>query len=139
MVMSIRHIELGNTTGAVIAVGGASTQIGQDYSGQVIRRTLTAADIGTGAGQIRHAQGMLMAEVYGGLIKGVISLEVFRPGANGFFYKFNYLTDATANDGYSIVTDSRGVSTLRLRDGAAGNGVLAANDLVVIVIEVGNS
>lgn len=139
MVMSIRHVELGNTTGAVIATGGASTQIGQDYCGKVIRRTLAAADIGTGAGQIRHAQGMLMAEEYAGIIKGVISLTVFRPGANGFFYKFDYLTDATANDGYSIVTDSRGVSTLRLRDSAAGNGVLAANDLVVIVIEVGNS
>jgi|SRR6185437_1532705 len=139
MVMSIRHIELGNTTGAAIAVGGASTQVGQDYTSIVVRRTLAAADVGTGAGQIRHAQGMLMAEVYGGIIKGIISLEVFRPGANGFFYKFNYLTDATANDGYSIVTDARGVSTLRLRDGGAGNGILAANDLVVMVLEVGNS
>jgi hypothetical protein len=139
MVMSIRHVELSNTTEAAVVPGGASTKIGQDYSGIVLRRTIVAADVGTGTGQIRHALGMLMGEVYGGIVKGIISLQVFRPGANGFFYKFDWLTDATANDGYSIVTDATGVSTVRFRDGAAGNGVLAANDLVVMSIEVGNS
>lgn len=139
MVMSLRHVELSNTTGAAIAVGGASTKIGQDYSGIVLRRTLTAADVGTGAGQIRHAQGMLMGEIYGGVVKGIVTLQIFRPGANGFFYKFDYLTDANANDGYSIVTSATGISTVRFRDGGAGNGILAANDLVVMTIEVGNS
>lgn len=138
MVQIVRHVELSNTTGAAIVVGGASTKIGQDYSEINLRRTLAAADVGTGAGQTQHAQGMIFAEVYGGEIKGVVSLQVFRPGANGFFYKFDYMTDANANDGYAI-TNANGVSTLRFRDGAAGNGLLAADDLVVIKIEVGNS
>jgi len=138
MVQSVRHVDLTNTTGAAVAVGGASTKIGQDYCEINVKRTLVAADVGTGAGQLRHAQGMIFAEVYGGVIKGVVSMQVFRPGANSFFYKFDYLTDATANDGYAI-TNSNGVSTLRFRDGAAGNGILAANDLVVIKLEIGNS
>lgn len=138
MVQIVRHVELTNTTGAVVAVGGASTKVGQDYSEINLRRTLAAIDVGSTAGKTQHAQGMLFAEVYGGVIKGVVSLQVFRPGANGFFYKFDYATDATANDGYSIV-NVNGVSTLRFRDGASGNGLLAANDLVVIKIEVGNS
>jgi hypothetical protein len=138
MVQIVRHVELTNTTGAAVAAGGASTKVGQDYSEINLRRTLAAADVGTSAGQTQHAQGMIFAEVYGGVIKGVVSMQVFRPGANSFFYKFDYKTDATANDGYAIST-ANGVSTLKFRDGASGNGLLAANDLVVIKIEVGNS
>lgn len=137
MVQIVRHVELTNTTGAVVAVGGASTKIGQDYSEINLRRTLAAVDVGTTAGKTQHAQGMLFAEVYGGEIKGVVDIEVFR-AAGGVYYRFDYLTDATARPGY-IISTSNGVSTLRLRDGAAGNGLLAAGDLVVIKIEVGNS
>ena len=138
MVASLRYTGLTNTTGAAVLAGGATIEKGQDYAVHAVPRTLVAADVGTGAGQIRHAQGMIFAEFKGVLIKGVISLQVFRPGANGFFYKFDYLTDATANDGYAI-TNANGISTLRFRDAAAGNGILAANDIVVITVAVGNS
>lgn len=137
MVMSVRHVELTNETGAVVAVGGASTTVGQDYSGLVVKRTLAAADIGTGAGTTQHAAGMIFAEVYGGEVKGVTSLEVFRI-AGGITYKLTYVTDARVYPGFSVTT-ANGVSTLRFRDGGAGNGLLVAGDIVVMNIEVGNS
>lgn len=137
MVMSVRNVELTNPTGAVVAVGGASTQIGQDYSGIVTRRTLAAIDIGNTAGKTQHAAGMIFAEVYGGVVKGVTSLEVFRI-AGGITYKLTYLTDARVYPGFSV-TNLNGVSTVRFRDGGAGNGLLVAGDIVVMTLEVGNS
>lgn len=137
MVMSVRNVELSNATGAVIATGGASTQIGQDYSGIVVRRTLAAIDVGSTAGKTQHASGMIFAEVYGGNVKGVTSLEVFRI-AGGITYKLTYLTDARVYPGFSV-TNLNGVSTVRFRDGGAGNGLLVAGDIVVMVLEVGNS
>lgn len=138
MVASLRYTPLTNGTGAAVIAGGATIEKGQDYATKTVSRTLVAADVGTGAGQIRHAQGMIFAEFKGVLIKGVICMQVFRPGANSFFYKFDYLNDAAANDGYAITT-ANGISTLRFRDAAAGNGILAANDVVVITVAVGNS
>ena len=137
MVMSVRNVELLNATGAVVAVGGASTKVGQDYSGVVVRRTLAAIDVGSGAGKTQHASGMIFAEVYGGEVKGVTSLEVFRI-ANGITYKLTYLTDARVYPGFSVSTTS-GVSTVRFRDGGAGNGLLVEGDIVVMTLEIGNS
>lgn len=136
MVMVIRTVPLTNTTGAAITVGGADTSVGQDLAGIQVKRILVAADIGTGAGQLRHANGMISAEVTGAYIKSA-TIDVYRPNVDGFVYKFTYLTDATQNVGYSI-TNVAGVSTLRLKDSAGANGRLAAADIVVVTISVGH-
>lgn len=140
MTMTVRNVTLTNATGAVVAAGGASTQIGQDYSGIVIKRTLAAIDVGTGAGQTQHASGMIFAEIYGGNVKGISSLQVFRPtGAEGSLtYLMNSVTNVPFKPGYSFST-SGGVSTLRLRDAGATTGLLADGDIVVMTVEVGNS
>ena len=137
MVASVRHTEFTNATGSVVAAGGATVEKGQDYGLEVVSRTLAAIDVGSTAGKNQHASGMIMAEFKGVTIKSVPSLEVYRV-AGGVTYKFTYLTDARAYPGYSIST-ANGVSTLRFRDGGAGNGLLVAGDIVVATVEVGNS
>ncbi|MDW0271703.1 MAG: hypothetical protein QN834_09900 [Nitrososphaeraceae archaeon] len=139
MVASVRHTEFTNATGAVVVAGGATVEKGQDYGFEVISRTLAAADVdaGAGAGTARHAAGMIFAEFKGIAVKSVPSLEVFRV-AGGITYRFTYLTNATAKFGYSFSTTD-GITTLRFKDGAAGNGLLVAGDIVVATVEVGNS
>lgn len=140
MVAVIRHTALTNTTGAVVAAGGAIVDVGQDYAFQNVTRTLAVIDVGAGAGKTQHASGMIFAEFKGATIKSV-TLEVQRDAAGdgtGFFYNFYYLTDARAYVGYKIVT-ANGVSTLYLRDGGVGNGLLVATDKIVAKIELGNS
>jgi hypothetical protein len=140
MVAVVRHAELTNTTGAAVLAGGAIVDVGQDYGFESVTRTLAAADVGAGARQIQNATGMIFAEFRGATIKSV-TLEVQRDAAGdgtGFFYNFYYLTDARAYVGYKIVT-ANGISTLFVRDGGAGNGLLIATDKIVAHIELGNS
>lgn len=137
MVASVRHTEFTNATGAVVVAGGATVEKGQDYGLEVVSRTLAAIDVGNGAGKTQHAAGMIFAEFKGVTIKSVPSIEVYRV-AGGVTYKFTYLTDARAYPGY-IISTANGVSTLRFRDGGAGNGLLLAADIVVMTVEVGNS
>jgi hypothetical protein len=140
MTMVVRHTELTNATGAAVVAGGALVSSGQDYASETVTRTLAAADIGTAAGQTQHASGMIFAEFKGATIKSV-TLEIQRDAAGdgtGFFYNFYYLTDARAYVGYQIVTEN-GVSTLMVRDGGAGNGLLIATDKIIATIELGNS
>lgn len=141
MTMTVRNVELTNpSTTNPVAAGSASTAIGQDYSGIIVRRYLTAGDIGTNAGQTQDAAGMIFAEIYGGAIQGVTSLQVFRPsGAEGSLtYLMNSVTNVPFKPGFSFSTTG-GISTLRLRDGGATTGLLAAGDMVVMTVEVGNS
>jgi hypothetical protein len=137
MVMVIRTVSLANTTGAVVAAGGAGTTIGQDYAGIQVKRTMAAADLGTGAGAVRHAEGMIFAEVTGGYIKGA-QIDIYRI-AGGFTYKVVGAADGIIDVGAKVVNVA-GVSTLRVRDnGAAAGCRLLAGDIVVVTIQVGNS
>jgi hypothetical protein len=140
MVASIRNRFITNTTGAVVVAGGAIIDYGNDNGFERVTRKLAAIDVGSTAGKIQHADGMIFAEFRGATIKPV-TLEVQRDAAGdgtGFFYNFYYLTDARAYPGYKIVT-ANGISTLFVRDGGAGNGLLTANDSIVAYIELGNS
>lgn len=137
MVASVRHSEFTNATGAVVAAGGATVEKGQTYCFETVSRTLAAADVGAGAGQTQHAAGMIFAEFKGVTVKAVTSLAVYRI-AGGVTYLFTYLTDAKANPGY-IISNANDISTLRFRDGGAGNGLLVTGDIVVMTVEVGNS
>ncbi len=132
-----RHTELDNATGAVIAAGGAPVVSGQDYALETINRTLAAIDVGSTAGKTQHASGMIFAEFTGSTIKRVISATVFR-AAGGVDYVFFGGGPILANYGFTITT-ANNVSTLRLRDGAATTGLLAAADRVVVTVELGNS
>lgn len=136
MVASVRHTEFTNATGSVVAAGGAAVEKGQDYGFEVVKRTLAAIDVGSTAGKTQHASGMIFAEFQGVVVKSV-TLAIQRV-AGGFTYNFTYLTDARAYPGFQVVT-ANGVSTLRFRDGGAGNGLLLAGDIVVATVEVGNS
>lgn len=140
MVASVRHRFITNTTGAAVVAGGATIDYGDDNGFETVARKLTAADIGNGAGQIQNATGMICAEFRGATIKSV-TLEIQRDAAGdgtGFFYNFYYLTNAPASVGYKIVT-AKGISTLFIRDGGAGNGLLTANDSIIAFIQLGNS
>lgn len=138
MTTAVRHTEITNSTGAAVVAGGAIVASGQDYAFETITRTLVAADVGTGAGQTRNANGMIFAEFKGANIKAVISSVVLRT-AGGFDYVFLGTDAVIANFGFSI-TNGADKSTLRLKDlptGAAG--YLAADDKIVVVVELGNS
>lgn len=137
MVASVRHSVFANATGAVVAAGGATVEKGQDYATHTISRTLAAIDVGVGAGKTQHASGMIFAEFQGVLAKAVISISVFRAGVL-FMAGGDAATTVVAKPKYTI-TDANGVSTVRLVDTAAGVGLLAANDVVVMAIVVGNS
>jgi hypothetical protein len=138
MTTSIRHSVIENTTGAAVIAGGAIINYGQDYAGQSIDRKIVTADVGGGAGQTQHANGMIFAEFQGVVIKRVISASVVRT-AGGFDY-FHLGTGAnTSNIGTSI-TNADGKSTLRLKDNAAdAPGKLVNNDHVIVIVELGNS
>lgn len=136
MVASVRHTDFTNATGAVVAAGGATVEKGQDYGFEIVKRTLAAIDVGNAAGKTQDANGMIFAEFKGVTIKNV-TLEVQRI-AGGFNYNFTYLTDARAYPGFKVTT-ANGVSTLRVRDGGSGNGLLVAGDIVIATVEVGNS
>lgn len=138
MTSTVRYSTTTNTTGAVVVAGGASINQGQDYAEQYVDVTLTAADVGTGAGQTRHAAGMIFAEFTGAVVKRVTA-DIIRPGANSFDYIFVGADDVAANIGFSITT-ANGKTTVRIRDAAtAGGGQVAANDHIVALIELGNS
>jgi len=137
MTTSVRHTEITNTTAAAVVAGGAPIASGQDYAGETINRTLATIDIGTTAGKTQHAAGMIFAEFTGAVIKRVISTTVFR-AAGGIDYVFLGSDAVASHYGYSITTVGN-VSTLRLRDGAATTGLLAAADRVVVLVELGNS
>lgn len=138
MTIAIRHTELTNTTGAVVAAGGAAVASGQDYAIESVARTLAAADIGTGAGTTQHASGMIFAEFTGATIKRVISATVFRTTGGVDYVFLGGAGPVLANYGFTITT-ANNVSTLRLRDGSATTGLLATDDRVVVLVEVGNS
>lgn len=138
MTMVIRHFDLTNGTGAVVAVGGATIEKGQDYAAVEVTRTISAIDVGGDPGKTQHAEGMMFAEVYGSVIKRVISADIIRTAA-GFDYMFLGANDVAANIGFKIV-NTDGKSTLRLKDGAtAGGGRIADADKIVVVVELGNS
>lgn len=137
MTTSVRYSTLTNTTGAAVVAGGATINQGQDYAEQYVDVTLAAADIGTSAGQTRHAAGMIFAEFTGAVVKRVTA-KIMRT-AGGFDYQFLGTDAVTANIGFSITT-ANGISTVRLKDlptGAAG--YLAAGDHIVALVELGNS
>ena len=138
MTTSVRHTEITNATAAAVVAGGAAIASGQDYAGETINRTLAAIDIGTTAGKTQHASGMIFAEFTGSVIKGVISSQVFRT-TGGIDYDFVGTNAVCANYGFSITTVGN-VSTLRLQDlPSDAAAYLAADDRVVVVVEVGNS
>jgi len=138
MTTVVRHTNVTNSTGAVIAAGGAAIASGQDYATETINRTLTADDVGAGAGQTQDAAGMIFAEFTGSVIKGVISSQVFR-AAGGIDYDFVGTNAVCANYGFSITTVGN-VSTLRLQDLPSDPAAfLAAADRVIVVVELGNS
>ncbi|MGN6560763.1 MAG: hypothetical protein ACTHJ2_09590 [Candidatus Nitrosocosmicus sp.] len=137
MTAVIRHSDFTNGTGAVVVAGGAPVEIEANNSIHSRSVTLTNSDVGNAAGQTQHANGMIIAELEGSDFKRVICLEVFRL-SNNFYYKFDYRIDATANYGTRII-NANGKSTLMFRDGAAGNGLLLAGDIVTVTFEAGNS
>jgi hypothetical protein len=138
MTSSVRYREITNTTGAVVAVGDALINFGKDIATETVSRTLAAADIGTGAGAVRHANGMIFAEFEGAQIKQVISQVVLRT-AGGFKYVFMGTDAVSANYGFSI-TNVGNKSTLRLKDLPTGAAAyLAAGDEVVVTLSIGNS
>jgi hypothetical protein len=138
MVAVLRHTELANATGAVVAAGGALVNQGQDYATEVVVRTLAAVDIGSTAGKTQHASGMIFAEFQGATVKRVISAAIVRT-ANNFEMFFTGTDAVEAAIGFQI-TNANGGSTLRLLDSATGaGGRLAAGDRVIITVELGNS
>lgn len=138
MVAVLRHTELTNSTGVIVAAGGAAVRQGQDYATEVVVRTLAAIDVGTGGGKTQHASGMIVAEFTGAVVKRVISASIVRTTNN--FEMFFYGTDAAiAAVGFKI-TNANGVSTLRLLDSATDAAArLIADDRVILIVELGNS
>lgn len=137
MVASVRHTDFTNATGAVVAAGGATVEKGQDYATHTISRTLAAIDVGNAAGKTQDAAGMIFAEFAGVVAKSVVSISIFRAGVL-FMAGGDAATTVVAKPKYTITT-ANGISTVRLIDTAAGVGLMAAADVVVMAIEVGNS
>lgn len=139
MVSSVRYRPITNATNAAVVAGGANIGYGQDFSLETVARTMVAAtDIGAGAGQTLHLEGMIFAEFTGAVVKDIVSIEIFRI-ANGFSYEFLGTDILTVNLGFKIV-NAGGVSTLRLKDAASAAGArLIDADKVVVTVLLGSS
>lgn len=139
MVASVRHRAITNATGAVVVAGGAIISYGQDHAFQTVERTLAAIDVGTEAGKIRHAGGMIFAEFQGSPIKSIISVTVYRPTGNPAVNMVWLGTDAVAAKYGVTYSTVNGLNTIRFYDQAAGAGILADGDIVVVAAALGNS
>lgn len=139
MVASVRHRAITNATGAVVAAGGAIISYGQDHALESVERTLAAIDVGTTAGKTQHASGMIFAEFQGSPIKAVISVTVYRPTGNPAVNMVWLGTDAaTAAYGVTFSTVN-GLNTIRFYDKGAAAALLAAGDIVEVLVALGNS
>ena len=101
----IRHSDVQQIdNGFPIARGNAGVNVGQDYAIQSIRCRFTAADIGTAAGQTRHANGMIFAEFEGGRPKSVL------------FSNFSKVSGTyNENDIYAVRIDATHIAPVRLQ------------------------
>lgn len=75
MVAIVRHTTVTNKTNA--ALTSAWVNDGTDYAFKTIERILVNADIGTGIGQLSHANGCLVAQFSGCRIEDVINISAF--------------------------------------------------------------
>lgn len=139
MVASVRYRAITNTTGAVVAPGDAIISYGQDHAFEAVERTLAAIDVGAEAGKIRHAGGMIFAEFQGSPIKSIISVTVYRPTGDPAVNMVWLGTDA-ATAAYGVTYSTvNGLNTIRFYDEGGAAAQLAAGDIVVVAVALGNS
>lgn len=133
----LRYATQSNATGA--ALTSALITKGEDYTFKSIKRILAAADVGNAAGQTQHANGCLVVQFSGAIIKDVVHFSVFRPGGGWNRIADNIYAAAAANvfnTGWAISADG---ASLLLRDqGTGAPGLLVAGDFIQALVVLGN-
>lgn len=147
-----------NPAGAMTIANTLPITSGEDYVLKVIRRNLTAGDIGNNAGQTQdNAQpantptaGCLIAQFSGAIIKDVLTFEIYRPGSGGAGVPpnpgtgwnrvlDNFYIAAAANVTSIAWRISADGSALYLKDAATNaTNQLAAGDFVLALLVLGN-
>jgi len=150
MTAVVRHTDLTNTTSALLTK--VVVDVGQEYGFHSIQKTFITAECGPGAGQTRDAttaaNGFLLAQFKGGLVKKVISAAVIKAQTKGTptltWDVFTYgSTDNSCNLGFRVDNSVAGISSLYLWDfGTSTSGtttILANGDKVIVTVEIGNT
>lgn len=146
MTSVVRYTLIQNATGA--ALTSANADSGDDFADQTVKRIFVAADIGTGAGQLKDASdptvGCLVAQFKGSRIMDVkISLPYRASTATNRIFNDPIVGTAanTSKLGYRVSYDAKsGTSNVYVLDRAAdAPGVIAAGDWIFITPLMGNS
>lgn len=147
MTDSVRYKFIKNTTGAAITTATAFPYLndGDDKTRRVIKRLLTADDIGTGAGQTQHADGVIVDVVPTGYNVLLATVMPLHTAYNAPRTEYDNLTNQllSINGGastfitFDIVWWIHSDNTLRVHDKGGAGAKLAANDLLVCELVIG--
>ncbi len=143
----VRESVINNTSGAALLVALADPA--DELAEVIVKRVFVAADIGTGAGQLKDASaptgGCLAAQFYGSRILDVEISLPYRSAAVSTTVFTGQIVGVTAANTpamkYHVVYNKNlGVSNIYLFDGSAGSpGSIIANDWVILRVRIGNS
>lgn len=154
MTTAIRYKDVRNTTGAILTIAGVPPGDGDDRAIRYIQRVWATADLGTAAGQLRHAGGAI-ADILPNLGSSVLSISgiTYRPvPANGGIYSLGDEIDiqVTGDDPVESVdpyqADIRyfinpADGTLRVHDNAPddadGSIKIQSGDISIITVVMG--
>lgn len=146
MTSVVRYTLIQNGTGA--ALTSANADSGDDFSAQIVKRIFVAADIGTGAGQLKDASnptvGCLVAQFRGSRVMDVkISLPYRASAATVTVFRDPVVGTAanTSKLGYRVAYDAKtGISSVYVLDrAAAAPGAIVADDWIFITPLIGSS
>lgn len=158
MTSSVRHTDIVNSTAALIPAYSNLIRIngGSDRALEVINRTIIAAEIGAGAGQLKDntapnaglPEGLLFAQFQGACIQNIITSSIKKNAAttHNTWSSFSWGTVAgplIAKIGWMVINSMQGngllISSLYLYDfGTAGAQSIATGDRIEVLLEVGN-
>jgi hypothetical protein len=139
MTTSVRFTTFENTTGDPVVSGGALANQGQDYALECIRVKFSADDIGAGAGQTQHEDGMLFTEFQGAAVKGLVSVTVLATDTISDMVKLGN-DEHSMEIGFDIVNSSEG-SKVYIFDRSEQDDTsrIQVGDRVVALFAIGNS
>jgi hypothetical protein len=150
MASSYRYKYVKNSSGAALtAANFPVTNDGDDKQNKIVRHVLVAADIGTGAGQVGNAGGLILDVVPSNYNVLWFEVNIFRPTLSGGLNKYNSIdnavVDITLDEGaytieaYDIAFWLGTDNTLRVYDkgNAQANAHLVAGDVLIGRVTLG--
>lgn len=142
MTTSARYKFVKNTLGVPFTTNNfPSNNDGDDKKVRLVKRILTASDIGTAAGQVGHAQGAILDVVPSGSNVLMIEGSTYRRlDAVAGFIPISLLDNGEVGNGRADIAYALGTdNTIRLIDYAyVSDAAVAAGDIVMVRITIGS-